>query len=117
MRGKLQKGCYPSCIQSAGASSRRCGADRLLVEESADLNFRCVSGVSFRLPLTRSTAKLDLTKTWAGKWRRCLLVTAASTGTRLSVAQRLQVEGFAALFLDFDPADGIPAGRDWEQEL
>lgn len=28
------------------------------------------------------------------------------------VAQRLRVEGFAALFLDFDPADGIPAGRD-----
>jgi energy-coupling factor transporter ATP-binding protein EcfA2 len=33
------------------------------------------------------------------------------------VAQRLQVEGFAALFLDFDPAYGIPAGRDWEREL
>ena len=33
------------------------------------------------------------------------------------VAQRLRVEGFAALFLDFDPADGIPAGRDWEREL
>jgi WD40 repeat protein len=33
------------------------------------------------------------------------------------IAQRLQVEGFAALFLDFDPADGIPAGRDWEREL
>jgi hypothetical protein len=33
------------------------------------------------------------------------------------VAKRLRVEGFAALFLDFDPADGIPAGRDWEREL
>jgi WD40 repeat protein/energy-coupling factor transporter ATP-binding protein EcfA2 len=33
------------------------------------------------------------------------------------IAQRLRVEGFAALFLDFDPADGIPAGRDWEREL
>ena len=33
------------------------------------------------------------------------------------VAKRLRVEGFAALFLDFDPADGIPAGRDWKQEL
>jgi hypothetical protein len=33
------------------------------------------------------------------------------------VAQRLRAEGFAALFLDFDPADGIPAGRDWEREL
>ena len=33
------------------------------------------------------------------------------------IAERLRVEGFAALFLDFDPADGIPAGRDWEREL
>jgi hypothetical protein len=33
------------------------------------------------------------------------------------VAERLRAEGFAALFLDFDPADGIPAGRDWEREL
>jgi WD40 repeat protein len=33
------------------------------------------------------------------------------------VAQRLQVEGFAALFLDFDPAYGIPVGRDWKREL
>jgi hypothetical protein len=33
------------------------------------------------------------------------------------VAQRLQVEGFAALFLDFDPARGIAAGRDWRREL
>jgi hypothetical protein len=33
------------------------------------------------------------------------------------VAKCLQVEGFAALFLDFDPAYGIPAGRDWESEL
>jgi hypothetical protein len=33
------------------------------------------------------------------------------------VAKRLQVEGFAALFLDFDPAYGIPAGRGWQREL
>jgi hypothetical protein len=33
------------------------------------------------------------------------------------VAKRLRVEGFAALFLDFDPAHGIPAGRNWKQEL
>ena len=26
-------------------------------------------------------------------------------------------EGHRSVFLDFDPADGIPAGRDWEQEL
>jgi len=25
--------------------------------------------------------------------------------------------GHRSVFLDFDPADGIPAGRDWEQEL
>src|SRR5215207_8443688 len=43
-----------------------------------------------------------------------------SSGDRVAaerVAERLQVEGFAALFLDFDPAYGIPAGRDWEREL
>src|SRR5215207_7687423 len=43
-----------------------------------------------------------------------------SSGDRVAaerVAERLQVEGFAALFLDFDPAYGIPAGRNWEQEL
>ncbi|MEN8176815.1 MAG: toll/interleukin-1 receptor domain-containing protein, partial [Pseudomonadota bacterium] len=33
------------------------------------------------------------------------------------VAQRLRQQGFQSLFLDFDPADGIPAGRNWEQEL
>jgi hypothetical protein len=33
------------------------------------------------------------------------------------VAERLQAEGFAALFLDFDPAYGIPVGRDWKREL
>jgi WD40 repeat protein/energy-coupling factor transporter ATP-binding protein EcfA2 len=34
-----------------------------------------------------------------------------------SVAERLGREGFVALFLDFDPAQGIPAGRNWEREL
>jgi hypothetical protein len=33
------------------------------------------------------------------------------------LAERLQVEGFAALFIDFDPEQGIPAGRNWEREL
>jgi hypothetical protein len=29
----------------------------------------------------------------------------------------LRAEGFAALFLLFDPDQGIPAGRNWEREL
>jgi WD40 repeat protein len=33
------------------------------------------------------------------------------------VVERLVGKGFAALFLDFDPADGIPAGHSWESEL
>jgi hypothetical protein len=33
------------------------------------------------------------------------------------VVERLAAEGFAALFLDFDPVYGIPAGRAWESEL
>ncbi len=31
--------------------------------------------------------------------------------------ERLRGLGHRSLFLDFDPADGIPAGRDWEREL
>src|SRR4051794_22247930 len=33
------------------------------------------------------------------------------------VVARLQAAGFAALFVDFDPEQGIPAGRTWEREL
>src|SRR3954452_20025646 len=33
------------------------------------------------------------------------------------VAERLRAAGFAALFVDFDPEQGIPAGRSWEREL
>ena len=33
------------------------------------------------------------------------------------LAERLRAEGFAALFLDFDPEQCIPAGRNWEREL
>src|SRR5918999_2461403 len=33
------------------------------------------------------------------------------------LAKRLRAEGFAALFIDFDPEQGIPAGRNWEREL
>jgi WD40 repeat protein len=35
----------------------------------------------------------------------------------LRVRDRLQAEGFASIFLDFDPQQGIPAGRNWEREL
>lgn len=30
---------------------------------------------------------------------------------------RLKEQGHRSVFLDFDPAEGIPGGRDWEQEL
>jgi WD40 repeat protein len=33
------------------------------------------------------------------------------------VRARLKGEGYESVFLDFDPEDGIPAGRDWEHEL
>ncbi|WP_128436367.1 TIR domain-containing protein [Streptomyces cyaneus] len=33
------------------------------------------------------------------------------------IRDRLRGEGYEALFLDFDPSDGIPAGRRWEREL
>src|SRR5688572_6773717 len=33
------------------------------------------------------------------------------------VVARLGAAGFAALFVDFDPEQGIPTGRNWEREL
>src|SRR5262245_32888175 len=33
------------------------------------------------------------------------------------IAAWLKVQGHQSLFLDFDPQNGIPAGRDWEKEL
>src|SRR3712207_3926993 len=33
------------------------------------------------------------------------------------VSSWLQGAGFATVFVDFDPEDGIPAGRNWEREL
>jgi hypothetical protein len=34
-----------------------------------------------------------------------------------SLKEYLKATGHHSLFLDFDPSDGIPAGRDWEREL
>src|SRR5688572_21816209 len=33
------------------------------------------------------------------------------------VRDRLRAEGYAALFVDFDPDEGIHAGREWEHDL
>src|SRR5215211_70472 len=33
------------------------------------------------------------------------------------VVARLRAAGLAALFVDFDPEQGIPVGRNWEREL
>src|SRR3954466_14705169 len=33
------------------------------------------------------------------------------------VVEQLRAAGFAALFVDFDPDQGIPAGRNWQREL
>src|SRR6266550_9635162 len=33
------------------------------------------------------------------------------------VVERLRSEGIGALFVDFDPENGIPPGRNWEREL
>lgn len=37
--------------------------------------------------------------------------------TAADLALHLRTAGYQSLFLDFDPADGIPAGRNWEREL
>lgn len=41
----------------------------------------------------------------------------ADNETALDLAERLRQRGFEALFLDFLPENGIPAGRNWEDEL
>jgi WD40 repeat protein len=33
------------------------------------------------------------------------------------IGQRLKAEGYKDVFLDFDPVQGIPAGRKWEREI
>jgi hypothetical protein len=38
-------------------------------------------------------------------------------GAAEALKVRLQAHGYKSVFLDFDPVDGIPAGRDWEREL
>ncbi len=41
----------------------------------------------------------------------------ADNDVALTFGARLRARGFEALFLDFDPEQGIPAGRNWEEEL
>jgi energy-coupling factor transporter ATP-binding protein EcfA2 len=41
----------------------------------------------------------------------------ADTDAALAFCARLRTLGFETLFLDFDPEHGIPAGRNWEEEL
>jgi len=48
-----------------------------------------------------------------------LFISHSSTDRRVAeqIVTRLRAEGFASLFLDIDPVQGIPAGRNWEREL
>ena len=41
----------------------------------------------------------------------------ADNDAALQIHDWLQKQGYRSTFLDFDPAQGIPAGRDWEREL
>ena len=41
----------------------------------------------------------------------------ADAAMAAEVRRHLKEVGHQSVFLDFDPADGIPAGRNWEQEL
>jgi hypothetical protein len=41
----------------------------------------------------------------------------ADNDAALAFGARLRARGFGALFLDFDPEQGIAAGRNWEEEL
>src|SRR3954469_7115007 len=48
-----------------------------------------------------------------------LFISHSSTDRRVAeqIVTRLRAEGFASVFLDIDPVQGIPAGRNWEREL
>ncbi|MGW6934213.1 nSTAND1 domain-containing NTPase [Lentzea sp. NPDC054927] len=46
-----------------------------------------------------------------------LFISHSSRDLAQRVHDRLVAEGYGAVFLDVDPADGIAAGRDWEREL
>lgn len=35
----------------------------------------------------------------------------------LEVGRRLRAKGYTGLFFDFDPVQGIPVARTWEQEM
>jgi WD40 repeat protein len=41
----------------------------------------------------------------------------ADNDAALQIRDWLEKQGYRSMFLDFDPAQGIPAGRDWEREL
>jgi WD40 repeat protein len=41
----------------------------------------------------------------------------ADNDAALQIHDWLEKQGYHSMFLDFDPAQGIPAGRDWEREL
>jgi WD40 repeat protein len=34
-----------------------------------------------------------------------------------AIRKHLDAQGYRSIFIDYDPEDGIPAGRDWEREL
>ena len=52
-------------------------------------------------------------------WMTSVFVSHSNRDQELTeeVCVRLQAAGFAAMFVDFDPDQGIPVGRDWEREL
>ena len=41
----------------------------------------------------------------------------ADNHAALQLHDWLEKQGYRSTFLDFDPTQGIPAGRDWEKEL
>src|SRR6478735_46472 len=52
-------------------------------------------------------------------WMTSVFVSHSSRDQELTreICARLRAAGLAALFVDFDPEQGIPVGRNWEREL
>ncbi|TVO58071.1 TIR domain-containing protein [Denitromonas halophila] len=81
--------------------------ERLLASRRA---FQCVPG-SACWPLSENTR--------AGAPVSGIFISHSSRDNTAAddLAKRLRAQGYQSLFLDFDPADGIPAGRHWEREI
>ena len=90
---------------------------------------RCLKQLGYGGRGRGSASVIGIVQLQAGKvlaftavdWSRMGLLfishSSADNDAALAFGARLRARGFGALFLDFDPEQGIPTGRNWEEEL